>query len=376
MIIIAIASILLLSYSLLLLYYKILWDTVDEVQTPSRTKPKTKISIIIAARNEEDNIGRLLDSIQAQKYPDKLFEILVVDDFSTDETASIVKNYDGVKYFHLQEWVGDDFSNSFKKKAISEAVQQAQGELIITTDADCIVGEYWLQAIASFYVQNDYRAIAGPVLFTETGTLLNIFQELDFIAMQGITAAVLSAKKGAMCNGANFIYTKRAFEEVNGYEGIDHLASGDDMMLMHKFVQRFPDQVSYLKNSDAIVLTNAMTTMKGFIQQRIRWASKNKSLADRKIQIVLLLSWLMNASLLVAAFSLLQRPDNFLFVLLLFIIKGFAEYFFSGDVARFFNRKKRLPFLFILQPLHIIYMTFVGLLGMFNTYTWKQRKVK
>ena len=374
--IIAIASVLLLLYSILLLYYKILWDTVSDVETNKSFKARTSISIIIPARDEEKNIARLLDSIQNQNYPKKLYEVIVVDDFSEDETANIVKSYTDVRYFHLEELVDANFENSFKKKAIAEAIKRANGDLIITTDADCEVGEQWLFSLAQAMHENDYKALAGPVMFFEGSSLLNIFQELDFIAMQGITAAVLSAQKGAMCNGANFAYTKKAFEEVEGYEGIDHLASGDDMMLMHKFTKAFPERVGYLKNPDAIVQTNAMTTLNGFLQQRIRWASKNKSLSDRKIQAVLLLSWLMNASIIVALLSIIRYPDNLILALLLLVIKGVAEYFFCGDVARFFNRKKRLPFLFILQPVHIVYMTFVGFLGMFNTYTWKKRRVK
>jgi len=371
-----IASILLFAYSILLLYYKIQWDVLPDGKTISNYKPKTKVSIIIPARNEEKNIARLLDSIAKQNYPDKLFEVIVVDDHSTDNTASISKGYRDVRYYHLQDWIQKGFTNSFKKKAITEAIQRANGQLIITTDADCAVGPNWLQAIVQEFEANSWKAMAGPVQFFKGASLLNIFQELDFIAMQGITAAVLSSKKGSMCNGANFAYTKSAFEEVMGYEGIDHLASGDDMMLMHKFFGQFSDKVCYLKNPDAIVLTAPMETLKGFIQQRIRWASKNKSLSDVGIKIVLLLSWLLNASLLFVAISLIRNINDLLYVVLLFIIKGVAEYFFSSDVARFFDRKKRLPFLFILQPLHIFYMTFVGILGLFNTYTWKQRKVK
>lgn len=373
---ILVTSIFLFIYCILLLYYKIQWDVLPETKTSPTQKARTSISVIIPARNEEQNIGRLLASIEKQNYPKKLYEVIVVDDHSTDDTAQVVATFDSVRYFHLKDWIDDTFTNSFKKKAITEAIKQANGSLIVTTDADCAVGENWLSSIAQSYEETDMVAMAAPVIFFEKNSLLNIFQELDFIAMQGITAAVLSAKKGAMCNGANFCYSKKAFEEVNGYNGVDHLASGDDMMLMHKFYKKYPDRIGFLKNTDAIVQTNAMETISSFISQRIRWAGKNKSLSDRKIQLVLLLSWIMNASILFAMLSLFSNLDNLLYVLLLLIIKGIAEYFFSADVALFFGRKKRLPFLFILQPLHIFYMTFVGFLGIFNTYTWKNRKVK
>jgi cellulose synthase/poly-beta-1,6-N-acetylglucosamine synthase-like glycosyltransferase len=372
----AVTSALLLFYSLLLLYYKIIWDSISEEQVETKRKPSTFISIIIAARNEEENIGKLLESITEQSYPKNLFEIIVVDDHSTDKTASIIKSFPSVRYFHLQEWVTENFTNSFKKKAISEAIHRAKGKIIVTTDADCVVGENWLASIAQGFDTFNCQALAGPVMFFRPKSVLEQFQVLDFVAMQGITAAVLSSKKGAMCNGANFAYTREAFARVNGYEGIDHLASGDDMMLMDKFAKEFPEEITYLKDRDAIVQTKAMNTFGGFLRQRIRWSSKNKSLSDRKIQLVLLFSWVLNASLVATFVSAFFIKDQWFFALLLLITKSIAEYFFCNEVAAFFDRKKSLPFLFILQPLHILYMTFVGLLGLFNSYTWKQRKVK
>lgn len=376
MTIVAVTSALLLLYSILILYYKILWDVIPDDTTDESKKPRTSFTIIIPARNEEDNIGRLLTSIEKQNYPVQLFEVIVLDDFSTDGTAEIIQSFKNVRYYHLSQWISENEINSFKKRAISEAAKLAEGDILLTTDADCEVGPNWLRSLAIPFQEEGYVAVAAPVSFFKKNTLLNIFQELDFMAMQGITAAVLTSKNGAMCNGANFAYTKKAFEGVDGFNGIDQVASGDDMMLMHKFLTAYPDQVGYLKNKDAIVQTNAAETLRSFVRQRVRWAGKNKSLSDRRIQAVLVLTWLTNASLVLVMLSLLWSPENYMYVLLLLIIKGVAEYFFSGDVARFFDRKKRLPFLFILQPLHIFYMTFVGFLGIFNSYTWKERKVK
>jgi len=374
--ILAIACGLLMLYSLLLLYYKIIWDSIREENVKPGFKTKDFISIIIPARNEETNIGALLESITKQTYPKNMFEVIVVDDFSTDRTATIIQSFSHVRYFHLQEWIDEGFANSFKKKAISEAIQRAKGQIIVTTDADCLVGKNWLQSIAQAFKTFNCQALAGPVMFFPPKSVLEQFQVLDFVAMQGITAAVLSSKKGAMCNGANFAYTREAFHRVKGYEGIDHLASGDDMMLIDKFAKEFPDEVTYLKDKDAVVQTKAMTSFGGLLRQRIRWASKNKALSDRKIQGVLLFSWVLNALLVATFVSMFFIKDQWFFALLLLFIKSIAEFFFCKEIAEFFDRKKSLPFLFILQPLHILYMTFVGLLGLFNSYTWKQRKVK
>ncbi len=376
MTLIAITSALLLFYSLLLFYFKILWDAVPESSLQPNYVPTTKVSIIVAARNEERYIGSLLDALLIQRYPPNLIELIVVDDHSTDRTAQIIQTYESVRYIYLPDYLPPHHTQAFKKMAIQVGIEHATGSLIITTDADCQPGPDWLMALVQHYELHHQIAIAAPVMFFKKNGLLNIFQELDFIAMQGITAAVLSAKLGAMCNGANFAYQKNTFTGVGGFEGIGHLASGDDMMLMNKFYHVDKSAISYLKNQAAIMQTHAMDSIPSFISQRVRWATKNKNLGDRKVQLVLLLSWAMNVALFMTMLSLFRQPDQLVMVLLLLIIKGIAEYFFMQDVARFFGRKNRWPFLFILQPLHILYMTGVGFLGMFKTYTWKKRTVK
>ena len=133
-------------YALLILYYWRGWVTIPGF-TVVNQKAKAKISVIIAARNEEENIATCLDSVCNQSYPKELFEILVVDDHSTDNTAAIIKSYTNknVKLISLKDFIPVAKINSYKKKAIEIAIAQSTGELIITTDADCFAKENWLE---------------------------------------------------------------------------------------------------------------------------------------------------------------------------------------------------------------------------------------
>lgn len=348
----------------------------EEITVDKDFKPSTYVTIIIPARNEATNIGHLLHSLLEQDYPKSCLQVIVIDDYSEDNTAEVVKAFPSVDYVHLSASSDERKTNSFKKMAITLGVARAKGDLIITTDADCVMCKRWLRSVVSTYEHGQSVMLAGPVIYKSGNDLFHVFQSLDFMSMQGITAAVLQSKKGLMGNGANLAYEKKVFNKVGGFEGIDHLASGDDMMLMHKIEDAFPGQISYVKSRDAIVYTNSMSTLSGFIQQRIRWASKSKALKDKRIQGVLLFVLLLNVGLFSSIFSVIFYPNYWIYVLLLYSIKCIAEYFFLTDISTFFNRRKLLPYLFLLQIGHIGYMVFVGILAQFTSYQWKGRRVQ
>ncbi|NOT50988.1 MAG: glycosyltransferase [Chitinophagaceae bacterium] len=371
MILLIIIIILFAFYSLLVLYYWWAWRSVPEYNASS-SLPQTKISVIIPARNEEENIGALLDSLQKQTYPGELFEIIVVDDNSSDQTANIVRQYPSIKLIQLKE----DGINSYKKKAIERGIAEASGELIVATDADCVPPVNWLTTIASFKKERQAEFVAAPVSIDCNSSLLQTFQAMDFMILQAITGAAVSKKKLSMCNGANIAYSKKAFQEVNGFSGIDTIASGDDMLLMHKIWKQYPDNVFYLKSKDAIVNTQPQRTWKAFFGQRIRWASKAGHYDDKRFFPVLLLVYLFNLSFLTLAIAGFFCNCYWLYLAGLWIAKTLAELPLCWSAAAFFNKKWTVKLLFFFQPLHIVYTIISGLFGQFGGYEWKGRKVK
>ena len=343
------------------------------------------ISIIIAARNEEMNIGACIQSILHQTYPQNKFEIIVTDDHSTDNTVSIVESFkkENITLLHLSDFIQNQELNSYKKKSIDTALKFAKGELIVTTDADCIVPGKWIETLSSLYKQKSPVFVALPVMFNDPlatdpffKKLFKIFQSLDFMTLQGITGASVFKKVHAMCNGANLAYQKDVFFEVGGFEGIDQVASGDDMLLMHKIQVRYPNEIMFLKSKDVIVTTQSAETLKDFMNQRIRWASKADHYTDKKITAVLLLVYLLNAWLFtLGLFSFFNLNAFYLFAGLI-LIKTLVELFFLFPVARFFGKQQQLWWFLPAQPFHILYTLIAGWLGKFGSYQWKGRTVK
>ncbi len=358
-------------YCLLIFYYWLAWKSIPDY-VPSITSPSIKISVIIPARNEEENIGQLLLALQEQTYPADLFEIIVVDDHSTDATASIVQQYPSVKLLQLKE----DNINSYKKKAIETGIAAATGDLIVTTDADCLPTKDWLKLIVSFKEENQSVFIAAPVLINCNSSVVQIFQAMDFMVLQGITGAAVFKKNMSMCNGANLAYERKAFYDVNGFSGVDHIASGDDMLLMHKIWKQYPDKVHYLKSKKAIVSTEPMKTWKAFFNQRIRWASKATTYDDKRIFALLLLVYLFNLSFLVLAVAGFFCHHYWMYLAGLWVAKTIVEFPFFISLTKFFNKQWAIKLFFFFQPLHIIYIILSGLFGQFGKYEWKGRKVK
>lgn len=338
---------------------------------------QTKVSILIAARNEEANIGFTLDDILAQDYDKSLMEIIVVDDHSTDETASIIRRYAdrGVKLIQLNE---PNALNSYKKKAIQTAIEQSTGKLIITTDADCRMGPRWLSTVVDYYETKGYKMISSPVAYFEEKNLFERLQTLEFSYLIGLGASTIGNNNPSTCNGANLAYEKEAFFKVGGFTGIDDLASGDDELLLHKMAAIYERKIGFLKNRDAIVYTHAKPTLRELMQQRKRWASKSTRYKDKLVISIGVSIWLFNFSIIINLLLAIIFPqsESLTYLVVQLLSKLLIEIVFLASVNSFFKRKQLLVLLPVLNPFHILYFIYIGIAGNSGKYNWKDRLVK
>jgi glycosyltransferase involved in cell wall biosynthesis len=363
---------LLICYGFLIDYYRRAWNGITEMKNDNE-HPRVTISLVIPMRNEAENVEELFNCIFFQTYPPEWVEIIVVDDHSEDDTreklAVLPSSAFSLVRLQLSEETG-------KKAAIAAGIAHASGELIITTDADCRFSSEWISSIANFYAATGAKFIAAPVKMIAGRSFIGVFQSLDFLTLQAITGASVNNKFHTLCNGANLAYSKNAFVEVNGFEGIDIIPSGDDMLLMYKIFKEYPDDVRYLKNRDAIVTTPAEKSVGKFFHQRIRWASKAVHYDDKKVFYVLLLVYLLNASFVAMMVASIIDAYWLSFLLLFFAMKLLIEYPFVNAAAGFFGMRRLMFFFPLLQPFHILYTLIAGWLGRFGSYEWKSRTIK
>jgi cellulose synthase/poly-beta-1,6-N-acetylglucosamine synthase-like glycosyltransferase len=341
------------------------------------------VSVIIAARNEEHNIVNCLNSIICQSYSDQYFEIIIVDDGSSDNTQKLAQEFYN-KHNNIRLITLNDKENiSGKKQAINAAVAIAKGELVVTTDADCVMGKNWLATIVSFYVQTQAKMIVAPVSFYDEKTIFEKMQSLEFMALIASGGASLYYNQAIMCNGANLAYTKQIFKDVNGFEDIDKKASGDDVLLMYKIKKKCSNSIHFLKNREAIVYTKAKQTIKEFSDQRKRWASKGFLALNAETKRASLIVYLFNFMLLLLAilgiFCLATTtfyPAFYEICLILIGIKCFIDFLLLFLAASFFNKKQLLIYFLPEQFIYIVYVVVAGIFGAKGKYDWKGRKIR
>lgn len=376
-ILVSIGAFLCISYFILIGSYCYGWNRLNDSNLVLNTS--VAVSIIIAARNEETNLKKCLDAILAQNYPKEKLEILVVDDHSTDATIEIISAYATknaiIKCLQLPD------NTIGKKQAIASAIDISCGELIVTTDADCVMGANWISSIVSFYKKSEAKMIVAPLAFYNEKSVFEKMQSLEFMALITCGGASLYFKKAIMCNGANLAFTKNVFKDVNGFDMEDKKASGDDVLLMYKIDKRYPGKVHFLKNEQAIVYTKAKETIGQFFQQRKRWASKGFFVLNADTKRVSLLIYLFNAYLVfvpvIGAFYLAKTPFHQSFIgicLILIGIKCFIDFLLLFLSASFFKKKTFLVFFIPEQIIYMVYVVIVGLLGSIGKYEWKGRK--
>jgi cellulose synthase/poly-beta-1,6-N-acetylglucosamine synthase-like glycosyltransferase len=335
---------------------------------------QTMLSVIIPVRNESANILNLLKDLNAQTYPASNFEVIVVNDNSSDDTTEIVRAF--IRKASYRLLVIDLSSGSSKKKSIETGVGISRGKLMVTTDGDCRVGPEWLSTIENFYVHSQCKLISGGVSFLPDESFFKKLQVLEFASLIGTGAASLRMGFPNMCNGANLAYEKQAFVEVNGFLGNENIPSGDDEFLMHKIYRRYPDKVLFLKNKKAIVETEAKSTVTDFIHQRKRWASKWSYYSFLNIKLLALFIFAYNLSLLAAFILLLLNYYSPQVFLMMILPKIFIEFVFLQSVLGDLNKKMNIFVFLFLVFIYPFYIVLIGLLSKAGGYEWKGRKVK
>lgn len=335
----------------------------------------TKVTILIAARNEEEKIALTIEDILAQDYPKELFEVIIADDHSTDRTAEIITSYADRKVRLLQLY-DDKALNSYKKRAIAEAIKLSTGDFMVATDADCRMGTKWLSTIISHYEANDLVMISSPVAYFEEHSLFEYMQSLEFMYLIGVGAAFIGNGKASTCNGANFAYRKDVFNEVGGFQGIDNLASGDDELLLQKVAAKYPHRIGFLKSPDAVVYTHAKPNVKEFMQQRRRWASKSTSYKDKKVVAFVVCIWLFNVTMLLNAALSFYDIAFFELLLVQVALKYVFEFVYLYPITKFFNRTMLISLLILIIPVHVLYMVYIGTIKKSTRYNWKGRHVR
>lgn len=346
------------------------WQKLEEGRIINEAStPNTSFSIIISARNEEDNIRTCLESIIQMDYPEELMDIIVVDDHSTDQTAQIASEFKEVSVLVNPK--------EGKKEAMKFGVDHAKNKYLWFVDGDSALHKDAARLADAHIHQHHASFIACPIVYPVGSGLLNAFQVIDSVVNMAVTAAGIHDQKFYLANGANMLIEKEAFLGIEGFKGNDHLASGDDVFLIQKMASNDPSRVHYIKSRRMAAVTKEETNWSAFWNQRKRWATKTNAYTHKGLFYLQVSIFMVHATI-VALFALgFFIPISFFVGLLVLFIKGMVDYLFIQNMTSFFGVSKVnkwfIPSFFMYFP----YIFFTAFHANFpSRYEWKGRQRK
>jgi len=345
--------------------YRIGWD---KIKSKSQQGFTPKVSVVIAMRNEESEIVRLLSELKKQIYPTDNLEFILVNDHSTDATFALLEQAE----MNNLRIVNMDEGEFGKKNAITKAVQLAKGEIILASDADCGFRPNWVQTMVGYFADEQIKLVSGPVGFHKQKGIFQSLQALEFSSLIGSGAGAIGLGNAIFCNGANMGYRKAVFLEVNDFEN-DKAVSGDDVFLLHSVKDKYPNSIAFAKNVNAIITTEGVQTIKGFINQRKRWTAKSsgyKDWASIYTSFLVLFTNMIGVFLIGLLFFDVSYLNYFLYY---FGLKFLADLYLLLPVLGFFNRKDLVKWILPFEYVYSFYIVFIVILSFTNTFEWKGR---
>jgi len=338
--------------------------------------PDEFISIIIPFRSEEENIINIYNSLIEQNYPAEKYEVIFINDSSEDSSLEILNRICDKKNVRIFSVPVDYSANAHKKRAIRFGLEKSIGEIIVTTDADCIHPKDWLSNLLKF-MDNETGFVSGPVQFKYENTIFKKMQRLEFAGLVITGAGLIGAGNPTICNAANIAYRKKVYDEVGGFTYQMNLSSGDDELLMQKIHSDTNHKIKFALDKNAIVTTNANSNIKDFYYQRKRWASKGLFYGDNLLLLKLILIFLFYLSLIIQpVFGVIISSKYLISFTVSYVCKIFIELLvMKRGIKLLFDKEMLKPF-FITELIQVPYIIISGVSGLFGNYIWKNRKIK
>jgi cellulose synthase/poly-beta-1,6-N-acetylglucosamine synthase-like glycosyltransferase len=353
------------------------WTQISSSDIPLPSKLSYRVSVVVALRNEAQNVEALLRSLSQQQYTGGDYEIVLVDDHSEDDTVSVVENFRPTSTTSIKLLrMSNDRSGllSGKKGALSKAISTARGEVILVTDGDCRMGPGWVASMVYALKSSGSKFVSGPVVIKPIGGIFAKIQSLEFLSLMGSGAALIGLYYPLMCNGANLAFEKKAFEVLGGYDGTDQFATGDDVFLMQKFHRIYQKSVIFSKSAESMVYTTPLDTVQEFLAQRRRWASKWSHFLLPGSWIVPVFLFIHYLSVIGLTIFALHDTTILPSAVVLILLKLLIDYLFLRNVTKFCNLPLGILTFVACEVIYPVYALVVGLSVHYHGWKWKGRK--
>ncbi len=351
-----------------------------KLKKSSANKPNQSpsITVLIAARNEEKNLPRVLNVLLAQDYPGDKTQIVVINDRSEDGTESVLRRYTNenpgkVEFLNIQT-IPPNMSP--KKHALFKGLEIAKGEWIAVTDADCIMGPQWLSSMSNEFSE-DTGMVLGFTGYEESQKGFSMgqgAQALEFVSYGVVSSALIGLGFPVIANANNLAYRRKAFNDASALRQHGHIVSGDDDFVLQEIHATGKWAIRYSLNPQTLMRTALPDSWEHFWEQRKRWASKCMMYRPRQIAFLAMIFAFYAAVpiLLIAGFWNTQWAWLGLGV---FLAKTVGDFAVTKQGLKIFGLGKLLRFFPHTALLHIPLIVCAVLAGTFGGFTWKGQKL-
>lgn len=336
-----------------------------------------RVDVLVAARNEEHSLPRLFKTLAHQSYPSHLWRVTVVDDRSSDDTVAVIqawqKRLSNLSYISLDS---TDVSVAPKKYALQQAVSQTDGDVILVTDADCIVKERWIEETVRLFSDDTVGLVQGITLYQKSKqTLLWLFQSVDFFSHSVVAAAGIGKSLPINSNANNFSYRREVYASLDGFGEGAKVISGDDDLFLQRVWEQGKWKILFSKNEETVVCTEPVETWRALFEQRKRWGSK--TLYYKPIQrFVLAIIFFYYIITSVACGFAVMRPSYWWLPLGLLAIKQVGELLFLLPAVKAWKPPFSLVHMIWASPLQLFVVVYAVVMGVFGTFHWKGETFK
>jgi cellulose synthase/poly-beta-1,6-N-acetylglucosamine synthase-like glycosyltransferase len=332
------------------------------------------VSVIIAARNEESTIGHCIESLLQQTYPPSKYEIIIVDDHSADKTTekviSFANIHSNIRLYSLSSQTEDKLHG--KTNAITYGINKSNGEIVFTTDADCLVQPKWVEIMVSHFTK-DVAFVAGPVKEQNINSFFSKLESLELLGLITIAAGLIGSKRPIICNGANLGYRKSVFISAGGFGNVQN--SNDDESLMNRILVQKLGKIKFAPEAEAVVITKSSNTIISFLRQRIRWANKRGHYEDKSILVSLIALYFFFLSVFIIAFLGSKNIQLLIPLIIAFCAKMVVDIVTLRAGAKLFNQTISVFHFLIAELLHVPYIVIAAAIGQLTSLKWKGRSI-
>ena len=344
-------------------------NSPNNIETPP-------VSVIIAVRNGEKNINRLLNSLKNQTYNGEM-EFIIVDDESTDRTVNIIQKFTQMdSRFKYLSSKGGDQKLTYKKRALDSGIKNAQFEHLLFTDIDCIIQYLWVEnMMLSFTDETDY--LIGYSEAVDATTSASKFQKADFFMLLSAARGMANNKSAWACTGQNQGYRKSLYSAVGGFSQITEQLQGDDSLFLLLCRKAKNINVNFANSPGSFVISRPELTWIAFLKQRIRWAGDSKVFWKFNLPFYFtsIATFILNMGIIVM--PLIYGFTIFLdsWYMNILLIKFIAEYILIIMGGKAFHRQFSLiNFLqwYFIQPLYVAVVSVGSILNV--NRSWQGRK--